>query len=111
MKIIDHEGFTNIGKEYILRTASIFQHFEVSQDSLDWKWLRIDGSVFGSDMTNFMFYLYRISFGFSVQLVSKNDTSHTCYMFGIHFFQADGQKEAHVYHHSHGPFTLFGVKY
>lgn len=108
MKLICDESFTDIGKKYIMRTISIFQYFEVADDAADWKWMRIDGSVFGLDMNEFMFYLHRISDGFSVQLLSKKDNSQSCYMFGIHFYK----KEAHVYHHSHGPFfELFGVNY
>lgn len=111
-EVIDDGYFTNIGMRYIRKTVDIFERFEVAHDAEDWKWMKVDGSVFGEDTDMFNFYIHHSSDGFSVQLCSKEDTSNMCYMFGIYFSQDGLKKKARVYHHPHGPFTkLYGMEY
>lgn len=110
-QIVCDEAFTDAGKHLILQTVDIFQNFEIAKDAEDWKWMKIDGRVFGSDYDTYNFYMHPRKTGLSVQLCSKNDVSQSCYMFGIEFYEENDKKIAHVYHHGHGPFKIFGFKY
>ena len=105
------DNFNDIGKSYINRTIEIFEKIEFANDSEDWKWIKIDGSVFGSDTANYNYWVHYFKDGFSVQFCSKRDTNQTCYMFQIVFYVENNLKKAHVCHHGHGPFTVFGFEY
>lgn len=109
MQIEGDASFTDAGQQIIHRTVAIFSCFDVSKDSCDWKWMKIDGAVFGKDTQCFNYYMHPLRQGFSVQLMHKNDVSQLCYMFGIHFDK--DSNEALVYHHGHGPFNVFGIEY
>lgn len=109
MRVLGDERFTIAGKQLIHRTVEIFAHFDVSNDAGDWKWMKIDGSVFGDDTSRFNYYMHPLSRGFSVQLMHKDDASQTCYMFGMHVDKHNNK--AYVYHHGHGPFKTFGIDY
>ena len=97
------DAFTDIGKEYINTTIESFSIFTFeSIDSV----LKVEGD---GNMSEFNFWISSIKNGFDVQVCSKLDASQTCYMFGVTFDTS--LKEAHVYHHGHGPFSMYGFVY
>lgn len=90
------------------RTISIFSRVDV-EDTQDAQ--KIDGSVFGDDMSPYNFYVRKAKGTISVQTCSKKDAQQTMYMFGVMIYEEEGEQNAWVYHHGHGPFNIFGFEY
>ena len=86
--IIESDGyFTDAGKAYINKSIDLFENYEYSKQGT----LKIDNMLNG-----FNFYVSRVNDGFDVQLVTQNDPSQSCYMFGILFYTENSVKKAHV---------------
>ena len=104
------EYFTDAGLEYVDKVIGHFEKYELDYFKFENnKTIMLDGDIMELDAFNL--YINPIKDGFDVQLVTKKESSQSCYMFGIYFYPKDGVRNAHVYHHGHGPFKCYGFKY
>ena len=82
-------------------TVNIFKHFSFACHAQDWKWMKIDGDVFGKSKYNY--WVQPMKPGFNVQVCDKRDVNGVCYWFGIYF----GKDETFPIQNPHGPFRMY----
>lgn len=104
--------FTDEGRYHIMKAIEIFTKLDISHYADSEKTIEIDEDIFYKDEDTSP-YIYNVKFkqnGMDVQLISKQDTSRTMYMFGV-LVPSNTKEQIHVYHHPYGPFKIFGFDY